>query len=320
LAPPAAAQPAGDDAARKEASDAFRKAKVDYEAGRFEPALSGFKTSYERYPSPNSRLMVARSFESLGRLIEAYDEARAVVPEAEEAANTDPKYDATRDSAKELVKTVALKLTLVNVSIRGDATGGTLEVGDRTIDEARWGEPIAVMPGAVQVRLMHDGRLVERTRDGAAGQTLHVELAFDAPVADPIDDAPAPSDDDMPLLIPAIVAGGVGVTGLVLFGVFGGLNNATFSDLEAQCPGGACPQTVADDIDTGQSYQTVANVALVFGLVGIAAAGTLVVFDLLDDGDGANSDSADSDSAASAASMKPRLAVGVGSIAIEGRF
>ena len=69
----------------------------------------------------------------------------------------------------------------------------------------------------------------------------------------------------------AVVAGGVGVLGFATFAVFGVLDQKKYSDLQDKCPGGVCSGSVASGIDTGRTYQTLANVGLVVGLVGAAA-------------------------------------------------
>ncbi len=59
------------------------------------------------------------------------------------------------------------------------------------------------------------------------------------------------------------------------------MSNSTYSDLQAQCHGpcssGAGNQ---DEINRGKTEQTVADVGLVVGLVGAAAAVTLFVMSL----------------------------------------
>jgi hypothetical protein len=75
----------------------------------------------------------------------------------------------------------------------------------------------------------------------------------------------------------AFVAGGVGVVGLATFVIFGALEKSTYNDLQDACHGGPCPPERADDISTGRSRQTIANVGLVAGLVGAAAGAVLFV-------------------------------------------
>jgi hypothetical protein len=75
----------------------------------------------------------------------------------------------------------------------------------------------------------------------------------------------------------AYVAGGVGLVGLTTFAIFGALEKSSYNDLQDACHGGPCPPEKADDISTGRSRQTIANVGLVAGLVGAAAGAVLFV-------------------------------------------
>jgi hypothetical protein len=99
-------------------------------------------------------------------------------------------------------------------------------------------------------------------------------------------ETPAPAETSAgasstsPLRPYAYVAGGVGVAGLALFTVFGLMDNATFSDLQSACTHNVCPPSKQAEIDSGRTQQTVANVSLVVGAVGVAAGATLFVLSL----------------------------------------
>jgi hypothetical protein len=106
----------------------------------------------------------------------------------------------------------------------------------------------------------------------------------------------------------AYVAGGVGVAGFATFAVFGILNNGKYQDLEAQCPGGICPPGTSNDAEAGRMYQTLANVGLGVGIVGLASGAVLFLT--------APSPRTET------ASLKPttRLAVGPTSVSLQGKF
>ncbi|HLM72315.1 MAG TPA: tetratricopeptide repeat protein, partial [Polyangiaceae bacterium] len=74
----------------------------------------------------------------------------------------------------------------------------------------------------------------------------------------------------------AFVAAGVGVAGLATFAIAGIMSNSTYSDLEATCKG-PCPPELADDVSKGKTQQTIANIGLVVGAVGVAAAVPLFI-------------------------------------------
>jgi hypothetical protein len=74
-----------------------------------------------------------------------------------------------------------------------------------------------------------------------------------------------------------IVMGGVGVAGFATFGVFGILNNGKYDDLKDGCPNGVCPRALSDEAETGRTYQTIANVGLGVGIVGVVSSVLLFV-------------------------------------------
>jgi hypothetical protein len=65
------------------------------------------------------------------------------------------------------------------------------------------------------------------------------------------------------------------VAGLVMFTVAGIMSRSTYSELEDSCGSGPCPADRQDDIDAGQTQQTLANVGLAVGIVGVGAGVTL---------------------------------------------
>jgi hypothetical protein len=76
-------------------------------------------------------------------------------------------------------------------------------------------------------------------------------------------------------------SGAVAIVGLATFAVAGTLSNSAYSDLQAQCHGPCAPGAGnQDEINRGKTEQTLADVGLVVGLVGAAAAVTLFVMSL----------------------------------------
>jgi hypothetical protein len=97
--------------------------------------------------------------------------------------------------------------------------------------------------------------------------------------------APSPAEgsgsSDRSRLRPyAYVAAGVGVVGLATFFIAGAAANSKYSDLQSSCPNNACPPAKADEISGGKTAQTIANVGLVFGVLGAGAGVTLYVLSM----------------------------------------
>ena len=113
-----------------------------------------------------------------------------------------------------------------------------------------------------------------------------------------------------PGLLPVAIAfGGVGVLGMGLFGVAGGLTLAAESELVDKCgENGPCTSAADDElVDSAQTKQTLANVGLIVGAVGLAAGVTFLVIDI------AGSGSSDG-------SAQTEFVVGPGFAGLQGRF
>jgi len=76
----------------------------------------------------------------------------------------------------------------------------------------------------------------------------------------------------------AVVAGGVGLAGLGVSAIFGLQARSKWSDAQSNCPDGYC--TSRSDVELGGDARSAANLATVFGAVGIAgiAAGAALWF------------------------------------------
>jgi hypothetical protein len=71
------------------------------------------------------------------------------------------------------------------------------------------------------------------------------------------------------------------VVGLVVFAITGSASKSKFSALQAACgPNGPCVNptpALKDDISSGKSLQTVANITLIAGSVLVAGGATMIV-------------------------------------------
>jgi hypothetical protein len=306
------------------ARENFTKGKEAFDAKKYEEALTALRASYDVVASPNSRILIAQCLEALGKPVEAFAEAEAVATQAQAAAAADPKYEETAKAAGALRDALRNKVGLVTVRVTGTpAAGAALSVEGRDIPRDQWEKPIAVTPGTVTVTLT--GAPSQQVAV-AAGAEASVELgaAPPPPPPPPPDEVEVSSSDNwfMQNRLPiGIAAGGVGVAGMLLFGIFGGMASSTYSDLEDQCPGGVCSPDLESDADSGRTYQTVANVSLVIGIVGVAAGAGLIVWDLVDPATtGDEGGEADGSTEQATAIVRPQLVVGPGAIGLRGSF
>jgi hypothetical protein len=267
---------------RAGAQKTFEAGSKLYDSHHYEEALAAFRASYQIVSSPNSRLMIARCLRDLERIAEAYREYDAV---AAEAAKSGDRYKSTAEAASEERDELKGKIAMLTVRVPGAPPELTVKVGQITLAPAEVGSMLPFDPGPVVI--------TANTPDGAKGQAnvtlaagtpseVELRLARPASLAAPVPvPAPTPApvapptSSPTPLRTWAYVAGGVGGAGLITFAIFGVMTASKYSSLESACPGRVCPPGKQGDVDTGGTYQTVANVGLGVGLVGIAAGTTL---------------------------------------------
>lgn len=276
----AAAPPSPKDVERATAH--FLKGSELFAAKKYELALAEFQASYAAVASPNSRLYVARSLELLGKHRAAYVEFEKVEAEASARAAAEPKYAPTAETARTERAEIAAKLAWLTVRVRGAGDDARVQVGGAVVAREAWEQPVAVEPGEIVVSVdAPPNPSVSQTLTLQAGERREVELdvtpkvaaAPPAPTAAPV--SAQSGDRASTLRIASFVAGGVGVVGLGLFIGAGASANSTYSDLESACGNRPCPDSRQGDIDSGKSMQTLANVGLVIGGVGLGAGVTL---------------------------------------------
>jgi hypothetical protein len=285
LAPtPAYAQGRGKGGEVARAQSLFKKADDAYNAKRYAEALELFKQSYATVASPNSHLYIARCMAQLGDSRAAYVEFQKVFDEADARATSEPKYAPTRDSARLERDEVGNKLAIVTINVAHADASTTVRVSGTDVPQSDWGKPQPFTPGNVDVVVVSAGKApITQNIALVAGDKRDLPLDAAPPAAAVATEAPVVESGpkgkpNKPLLIAGIVAGGVGVVGMVLFAIEGSSASSDFSTLQKDCPNNNCTQgtTDADAKSSGKSAQTVANIGLITGAVGLAAGATLV--------------------------------------------
>ncbi len=272
------------EAQRDQAQARFLKGRDHYGQSHFAEALEEFRASHEIVASPNARLFSARCLRELGRVGAAYAEFGRAEAEAREHLQVDPRYARTGESASEERRALAPKVGFVTFRIDNADASTTLRVSGEPITRAAWGEPFPVATGTREVVVETKGRppLAQSVTVGA-GETKPLlfdagSAPTDATTAPEASATPPPTSDDATrksLRTASYIGGGVGVAGLATFAIFGALSNGQFQDLKTACKNGPCPPARQSDIDAGRREQTIANVGLAIGLIGVAAGVTL---------------------------------------------
>ncbi len=279
LAAPSWAQDAADDPAAK-----FERGQQLFLDGRYAEALPLFRDALGASGSPNARLYVARCLYELGELLEAHREMRRTV----EDARGDDKYSATHEAAAKELDEVAAKLGRITVHVRGAPPDLAVALDDRPLAPSELGQPMVVAPGTHRVVARAAGMPdASRVVEVAAGQSVEVPLSFEArPVHRPRPVMPREEEGFWnPMNIAGVVTAGVGVTGMVLFGVFGARVLSLQGELDDGC-GGHCTDPAYDEtIEDGRTAQRIANISAGIGAAALVTGGALILFGSLDGGD-----------------------------------
>jgi hypothetical protein len=295
------------------ASDKYRAGMTELQQEKFAEALETFKQSYDTVASPNTHLMIARTLSKMGKVAAAYAEIDLVIREAEKAAEKSDKYKKTLDAARGEKEDLKNKVGFVTVSVQA-----SVSVAGRPLDAAELGRRVAVDPGPADIVLkLPSGEEERRHVDVQPGKESKVDIAPPSGSAAP---AVAPAVAPCPPAAPVVeksgidqrtlglIAGGIGVAGIATFAVFGVLDNGKYNDLKGRCANNVCSPSDSADAESGRMYQTVANVGLGVGVVGVVSS--VLLF--------ATAPSRAKERAASRTT--PEVAVGPASVLVKGRF
>jgi hypothetical protein len=267
---------------REQAQELFVRGKSLFDAGAYTDALVPFRAAMDIVASPNARLYVARCLRETGKLVEAYVEFDRTAVEANEHASEDVRYERTGSSAREERDALASRIGFVQARIEHSTAATKVWVGGEEIRPAGWGEPVPVMPGDTEI-------VAETPPGGPIRQTVTLTAGDKkAVVIDAVPSAPTPvaaatgdAYGRRRLLRPyEYVAAGVGAAGLLTFAIAGILSDTTFSDLSATCGNKPCPASKQSEVARGQAEQTASDIALGFGLAGLAAGATLFLLSM----------------------------------------
>jgi hypothetical protein len=273
----ASAEPAA--ASAKDDKARFADAVRSYKAGDFAHALPEFEALARETGSPNAELYVGYCYAGLERPADAY----AAFELAARTAGSEERYAETRTAALNELSNLTLHIAKIVVSPVEQPPGLVVKVDGVVLDPEAFGSHRVFPAGDHRVEATATDRdPIVRDVHVEGGETKTVTLYF------PKREAPAPGRTAAPisdenrgsgLRTAGFVAAGVGGAGLIAF-VVGGLEaRSVYNDLNRECGGSPCTDTAHQrDVDSGKSWQTVANVGLVVGGIGVATSATLLYF------------------------------------------
>ena len=256
-----------------------------FKAGKVAEALTMFREVAEGNGSPNARLYVGHCLQQLGKYVEAHKAFTAVVKQTTQRG--DAKYEPTREAALAQLGLLEPRIAKIVVSLTETPNGLSVTLDGTALEEKDFGSPVVVEPGAHKVEgSATDMAPVSRDISLEAGESKTTILVFKkldaAPPPAPEQVAPKPDESGSkggsPLRTVGFVVGGVGIAGLTVFTVTGLMAKSTFNRMSTVCGSAGCSDPAQlSDIDKGRSQQTIANVGLVVGLVGLSAGAALVI-------------------------------------------
>jgi len=267
------------------AKELFHQAQDLYDSGEFEGALPLFREVYAQTSSPNARLYIARSLRDAGHTTEAYEEMADVAREAAQRAESEPKYEGTRDAALKELKPLEAKVARLTLAIADTPQGTEVTVNDRPFDLDKLGSEVALLPGTIVVKVKAPGRdMVRRSLELSGGEAKTLAMALPAPRGG---DGDGDGDGDggggggggmSPIRAAGIGVAGLGAAGIVVFAVTGSMSKSKFEEVETACGGKKCPDdALTADIDEGKTLETIANISLIAGGVLLVAGVTMIV-------------------------------------------
>ena len=277
-----AAPTAQETTALNKAREQFRQAISMEAAGDWAGALSLLHEVAAVKMTPQVRYNMALCEEHLGRLVSALGEYELAAGDAQDAQAQDvldvvgPRLESLKARIPKVTVNRGKNAAMAAVSLDGVMLGGTMV-----------GKEMPINPGPHQLEAKAPGFKTFTTAFEIAekeAKTLEIVLEPAPVAAEPTGPAgPVGSgqavDKGAPAktnLLPFIV-GGAGVVSLVASGVFYGLRAGTTSDLDAACGSNRdqCPANMQDTYDKGRTYNTLTNVTLGLGVVGVAAGAVL---------------------------------------------
>lgn len=268
-APPARAPEARNPAA---AEVLFDEAVALTETGKYAEACTKFADSDRIDHAINTLFNLADCYERTGRLGSAWQAFTRVADEASRTGKGALKEQALKRS--EAIKPRLAKLEILVPAAVAGLDGVEIRNEGALVERAFWNHGLPVDAGEQNIVVSAPGKASWR---GA----ITVKEAESARL-----DVPELADAAMPgQRVGALAAGGVGVAGLIVGGIFGGLAFSKWSAALKACGGPAeqhavCPTeaqaTSAREL-SGQAstFATVSNIGLIAGGLGLGAAGIL---------------------------------------------
>ncbi|MCS6900743.1 MAG: hypothetical protein RMJ98_19535 [Myxococcales bacterium] len=296
------------------------------EAGDLKGALELFRRADAIFPAPSLKVAIAGLLVKQQQLIEAHelflDVARSEPQPGEPAV-----WASARETARQEAEGLALRIPRIEISLQGlsPKIPRVVTLDGQRIPNESIGVLRPINPGVHLVRAEAEGFLpAEQKIQMAEGEHYKLTLKLYPEPSPSKDPAPSATADTSPPPRPPPKPrpgnednGGrslalIGFTGAGVFlgtgAILGWMVSSRVDDIKKDCtlPGGACPLSRRSDADTAERLAIASNLSF-----GLAAAGLgFGLYGLL----------SDSQETSATKSLMLRVGVGLGSVALGGRF
>lgn len=335
------------------AQDKVQQGRAEFDAGRealkqgdLQTALAHFRKSLALNRSPGTLLNLASCEEKIGMFASAwrhYDEALGLLPEK----------DSRSKHARERLQDIKPRIPSIHVQLEaGHAADVVVSFDEKALSAAELGAHVQADPGAHVVTISAPGHVEKRYElmlKAGERQTLIVPplapkveppAATAAPtVTATATAAPAPSPSLVPgprlapsptgaplsasapggggtLRIVGLAALGIGGVAAVVGAVTGGLSLGKKQELDSACPGDGpriCDPSLQGTHASGEALAHASTATFIVAGVGLAAGATLLIVSL-------GKSPAQPPTAHRPPIPAPQLAIGPGSLVVQGRF
>lgn len=163
------------------AQQLYQIGRERFRAEDFEGARAAFAASLDVVDSPNTRMYLGRSLQHLGRNAEAWSMLDRAASDAAARAEAEPRYAATRDSARAEADALAPSVARLVVEVTPAPADVTVRVNGHPIQRALLGASLPMDPGEARVEVSAPGfRGSTESVTLAAGASRTVALAMAA--------------------------------------------------------------------------------------------------------------------------------------------
>lgn len=270
-------------AAAEDAAAAYQAGLDAMLAGKYEVACPKLAQSYAAEPLAGALFTLAACYERWGKVHSAVQRYEAFLADqgnrdiAELPADQRKKAEERMTTALDKVRALEPQVPTLTLRLSSPDAAADVRVDDGSVE---LGAPIKLDPGEHRVTWTAApgsgaAKLEKVTLEMGQHQslTLDVTAPVMAPPEEPADMEQGGARDGM--MVGAIVAAGVGVTGIVIGSVTGVLTFGKKDDVDEWCRDAVCTPAGKAAADDGQRLALISTVGFAAGGAGLAAAALL---------------------------------------------